>query len=118
MVSFNFEGTASMVVTPEEYLQFDSIEPALWCIGFQKAEDGVNILGDLVLKDKIIIYDLARQRIGWANYDCSSSVNVSVTSGKDVFINEGQLSVNSSSRKHFYQLLNIVIVLLIHLKLF
>lgn len=47
-----------------------------------------------------------------------SSVNVSVTSGKDVFINEGQLSVNSSSRKHFYQLLNIVIVLLIHLKLF
>lgn len=48
----------------------------------------------------------------------SSSVNVSVTSGKDVFINEGQLSVNSSSRKHFYQLLNIVIVLLIHLKLF
>ncbi|CAK9320122.1 unnamed protein product [Citrullus colocynthis] len=118
VVSFNFEGTASMVVTPEEYLQFDSIEPALWCIGFQKAEDGVNILGDLVLKDKIIIYDLARQRIGWANYDCSSSVNVSVTSGKDVFINEGQLSVNSSSRKHFYQLLNIVIVLLIHLKLF
>lgn len=99
---------------------------------------------DLVLKDKIIVYDLARQRIGWANYDCkfdqvvmhevfpsksflnqdnccftgSSSVNVSVTSGKDVFINEGQLSVSSSSRKHFYQLLNIVIVLLIHLKLF
>lgn len=25
VVSFNFEGTASMVVTPEEYLQFDSI---------------------------------------------------------------------------------------------
>ncbi|KAA0061742.1 uncharacterized protein E6C27_scaffold212G001170 [Cucumis melo var. makuwa] len=92
VLSFNFKGIASMVVTPEEYLQFDSIEPALWCIGFQKAEDGLNILGDLVLKDKIIVYDLARQRIGWANYDCSSSVNVSVTSGKDVFINEGQLS--------------------------
>lgn len=25
---------------------------------------------DLVLKDKIFVYDLARQRIGWANYDC------------------------------------------------
>ncbi|XP_023517316.1 aspartic proteinase-like protein 2 [Cucurbita pepo subsp. pepo] len=117
VISFNFEGIASMVLKPEEYLQFDSIEPALRCIGFQKAEDGINILGDLVLKDKIVVYDLARQRVGWANYDCSSSVNVSVTSGKDVFI-DGQLSVSSSSRKHFYQLLHIVVVLLIHLKLF
>lgn len=25
---------------------------------------------DLVLKDKIFVYDLANQRIGWANYDC------------------------------------------------
>ncbi|KAL6513811.1 hypothetical protein OROMI_034463 [Orobanche minor] len=24
---------------------------------------------DLVLKDKIVVYDLAGQRIGWANYD-------------------------------------------------
>lgn len=28
------------------------------------------VLTDLVLKDKIIVYDLAGQRIGWANYDC------------------------------------------------
>ena len=28
---------------------------------------------DLVLKDKIIVYDLAHQRIGWANYDCKFS---------------------------------------------
>lgn len=27
-------------------------------------------LTDLVLKDKIVVYDLAHQRIGWANYDC------------------------------------------------
>lgn len=25
---------------------------------------------DLVLKDKIIVYDLGGQRIGWADYDC------------------------------------------------
>lgn len=25
---------------------------------------------DLVLKDKIVVYDLAHQRIGWTNYDC------------------------------------------------
>lgn len=90
---------------------------------------------DLVLKDKIVVYDLARQRIGWTDYDCkyplliseinvgmtcsfppnlfsihnvlfvtnvfviigSSSVNVSITSGKGEFINAGQLSVNGAS---------------------
>jgi len=25
---------------------------------------------DLVLKDKVVVYDLVRQRIGWAEYDC------------------------------------------------
>jgi len=25
---------------------------------------------DLVLKDKIFVYDVAGQRIGWTNYDC------------------------------------------------
>ncbi|GKV37618.1 hypothetical protein SLEP1_g45626 [Rubroshorea leprosula] len=28
---------------------------------------------DLVLKDKIFVYDLAHQRIGWTNYDCKFS---------------------------------------------
>ncbi|PKI78788.1 hypothetical protein CRG98_000855 [Punica granatum] len=52
----------------------------LWCIGFMGVKGGLTILGDLVLKDKIIVYDLARQRIGWTSYDCSRSVNVSTTS--------------------------------------
>ena len=30
----------------------------------------VSFHADLVLKDKIVVYDLAGQRIGWANYDC------------------------------------------------
>lgn len=70
----------------------------MWCIGFSQALEEQNILGgqalsfkllmiglfpnsaftykscfvfvDLVLKDKVFVYDLARQRIGWANYDC------------------------------------------------
>ncbi|PQQ18972.1 aspartic proteinase-like protein 2 [Prunus yedoensis var. nudiflora] len=77
-VSLNFAG-ASMVFKPEEYLT-RSVGISVWCIGFQKAQGGVTILGDFVLKDKIIVYDLARQRIGWANYDCSSPVNVSIPS--------------------------------------
>ncbi|XP_059428751.1 aspartic proteinase 36 isoform X2 [Corylus avellana] len=116
-VSLNFAGSASMVLKPEEYLVHIGFSggAAMWCIGFQRVQEGVTILGDLVLKDKIIVYDLARQRIGWANYDCSLSVNVSVTSGKE-FLNEGQLSVSSSSREILFELLPMGIMgLLLHL---
>ncbi|KAH9734604.1 eukaryotic aspartyl protease family protein [Citrus sinensis] len=144
-VSLNFEGGASMVLKPEEYLihlgfyvsfspisfailickvnksdmilvnvellkkvDFDGFlfqdGAAMWCIGFEKSPGGVSILGDLVLKDKIFVYDLARQRVGWANYDCSLSVNVSITSGKDQFMSAGQLSMSSSSIEMLFKL--------------
>ncbi|XP_030927614.1 aspartic proteinase-like protein 2 isoform X2 [Quercus lobata] len=104
-VSLNFVG-ASMVLKPEEYLVHLGFTDgaATWCIGFQRVQEGVTILGDLVLKDKIFVYDLAHQRIGWANYDCSLSVNVSITSGKE-FLNGGQLRVSSSTRDMLFELL-------------
>ncbi|XP_022932566.1 aspartic proteinase-like protein 2 isoform X1 [Cucurbita moschata] len=109
MVSLNFAAGASMVLRPEEYLMhlgfYDGA--ALWCIGFQKVQEGVTILGDLVMKDKIFVYDLARQQIGWANYDCSQAVNVSVTSGKNEFVNAGQLSVSGSTQDKLLQSLAI-----------
>nr|XP_033516366.1 uncharacterized protein LOC104112994 isoform X2 [Nicotiana tomentosiformis] len=104
LFSLNFAGGASMDLRPADYLVHMGFYEgaAMWCISFQKDDAGVTILGDLVLKDKIIVYDLARKRIGWADYDCSSPVNVTTTSGKDEFINAGQLSVSSSSsRLHF-----------------
>ncbi|KAG2686426.1 hypothetical protein I3843_09G005500 [Carya illinoinensis] len=116
-VSLNFAGSASMVLKPEEYLLHLGFTngAATWCIGFQRAQEGVTILGDLVLKDKIIVYDLARQRIGWANYDCSLSVNVSVTSGKE-FLNAGQLSTSNSSRDMLFELLPLGIMgVLLHM---
>lgn len=117
-VSLNFAGGASLVLRPEDYLMHMGFTDgaAMWCIGFQKVQSrGITILGDLVLKDKIFVYDLARQRIGWANYDCSLSVNVSVTSSKDEFINAGQLSTSRSSRNIFFELIPMsVIPLLIY----
>lgn len=108
-VSLNFAGGASMVLNPQDYLlQQNSINgAAVWCIGFQKIQgQGLTILGDLVLKDKIVVYDLAGQRIGWANYDCSMPVNVSATSstGKSEFVNAGQIDNNSSSRNDLHNL--------------
>ncbi|KAH0972543.1 hypothetical protein GBA52_024699 [Prunus armeniaca] len=61
----------------EVHVPFVRAVPTIaWCISFQKAQGGVTILGDLVLKDKIIVYDLFRQRIGWANYDVLLSIYV------------------------------------------
>lgn len=113
LVVLNFAGGASMVLRAEDYLvHYGFVNGApMWCVGFQKVQgQGISILGDLVLKDKIFVYDLARQRIGWANYDCSSSVNVSIPSGKDEFINGNQLNVSSSSK--FYPILKLIPVII------
>ncbi|KAG8376638.1 hypothetical protein BUALT_Bualt09G0084300 [Buddleja alternifolia] len=102
-VAFNFAGGASMILRPIDYLVHTGFVDgaATWCMGFIKVQSrGTTILGDLVLKDKIFVYDLAHQRIGWADYDCSLSVNVSVTSSKDKFVNAGELSVTSSSSSY------------------
>ncbi|XP_011621574.1 aspartic proteinase-like protein 2 [Amborella trichopoda] len=97
-VTLNFQG-ASMKLNPEDYLiQQGSVDNAIiWCIGWQKNQgQSLTILGDLVLKDKILVYDLENQRIGWTNFNCGSPVNVSSSSHKNEFINAGQLSKNGS----------------------
>ncbi|XP_059627085.1 aspartic proteinase 36-like [Cornus florida] len=123
-VSLNFAGGASMILKPQDYLlQQNSIGgAAVWCIGFQKIPgQGITILGDLVLKDKIIVYDLAGQRIGWSNYDCALSVNVSTTTnaGKSEFVNAGQIGNSSSSRDAVYKLIpSSIVALLLHISVF
>ncbi|XP_008794007.2 aspartic proteinase 39-like [Phoenix dactylifera] len=88
-VTLNFSGGASMSLKPQDYLlQQGSVDNSIiWCIGWQKNQgQGITILGDLVLKDKIFVYDLANERIGWVNYDCSLGVNVT-TSVKNEYVN-------------------------------
>ncbi|GAU15988.1 hypothetical protein TSUD_338590 [Trifolium subterraneum] len=122
-VSLNFMGGASMVLKPEQYLiHYGFLDgAAMWCIGFQKVQKGFTILGDLVLKDKIFVYDLANQRIGWTDYDCSSAVNVSVatTKSKDAYISAGQMSVSSSPIDILSKFLHVSIVaFLVHITVF
>ncbi|CAL9067212.1 aspartic proteinase 36-like isoform X1 [Musa acuminata AAA Group] len=108
-VTLKFMGGASMLIKPEDYLlQQGSIDNSIiWCIGWQNNKgSGITILGDLVLKDKIFVYDLANQRIGWMNYDCSQSVNVSTASGKNEYLTAGQLDVSGSSDSVFSKLLS------------
>ncbi|KAL0460113.1 UNVERIFIED_CONTAM: Aspartic proteinase-like protein 2 [Sesamum latifolium] len=81
LVHLNFAGGASMILKPQDYLlqQRASDGSTLWCIGIQN-NGKMTILGDLVLKDRMVVYDLAGQRIGWADYNCSLPVNFSNTS--------------------------------------
>ncbi|KAM1463311.1 hypothetical protein ACFX1Q_047326 [Malus domestica] len=79
-VSLNFAGGVSMVLKPREYLIDGGYYNGLpsWCMGFLKAHKRLNILGDLLLRDKIVVYDTVGQQLGWANFNCSSPINVSV----------------------------------------
>ncbi|KAM1242005.1 hypothetical protein ACFX2J_047140 [Malus domestica] len=58
-VSLNFAGGVSMVLKPREYLIDGGYYNGLpsWCMGFLKAHKRLNILGDLLLRDKIVVYD-------------------------------------------------------------
>ncbi|XP_022722404.1 aspartic proteinase-like protein 2 isoform X3 [Durio zibethinus] len=54
----------------------------LWCIGWQNSgmqsrdRKNMTLLGDLVLSNKLVLYDLENQAIGWTEYNCSSSIQV------------------------------------------
>ncbi|KAK1373534.1 hypothetical protein POM88_029727 [Heracleum sosnowskyi] len=102
LATLYFAGGASRILAPEDYLwQQISIDGALArCLGFQKSKQrAFTVLGgtcadldemtglrnyftDIVLKDKIVVYDLGGQRIGWADYDCDS------TDGKALVVDE------------------------------
>ncbi|XP_061364700.1 aspartic proteinase 36-like isoform X3 [Gastrolobium bilobum] len=90
-VTFYFENGLSLKVYPHDYL-FPSfcwpfiwilcISGDFWCIGWQnsgtQSRDSKNmtLLGDLVLSNKLVFYDLENQVIGWTEYNCSSSIEV------------------------------------------
>ncbi|TMW86098.1 hypothetical protein EJD97_021957 [Solanum chilense] len=82
-VALNFAGGVSMELRPTDYLSFigDFKNTSQWCILLISKAPSMTILGDIALRDKSIVYDLAHQRIGWADQDCSLPMNVSISSG-------------------------------------
>ncbi|CAA0821247.1 Eukaryotic aspartyl protease family protein [Striga hermonthica] len=80
VISFRFEDSLSLPVYPHDYL-FE-VRDGEYCIGWQDSEmqgkDGqeLTLLGDIALSDKLVLYDMENQTIGWAQYNCSSSIKV------------------------------------------
>ncbi|KAL5543703.1 hypothetical protein UlMin_007487 [Ulmus minor] len=101
-VGFHFAGGASMVLEPKDYLiqQKTTNRGQAWCIGFQFSNvEEITILRDLVLKDKIIVYDLDAQRIGWTNYNCSRAVDVTANTRNGTETVTVQPTIASSSSR-------------------
>ncbi|CAL5206836.1 unnamed protein product [Lathyrus oleraceus] len=81
VVKLHFEDSLSLIVYPHDYL-FPYKNGMMQCIGWQRSvtetKDGkdMTLLGDLVLSNKLVLYDLENMAIGWVDYNCSSSIKV------------------------------------------
>ncbi|XP_023748697.3 aspartic proteinase 36 [Lactuca sativa] len=78
-VTFYFENSLSLKVYPHDYLF--NYEDFL-CFGWQNhgmdsiSSRDIIILGDLVLSNKLVLYDLENQKIGWIEYNCSTNITL------------------------------------------
>ncbi|XP_006653274.2 aspartic proteinase 36 isoform X2 [Oryza brachyantha] len=79
-VTFHFENDLPLNVYPHDY--FFENGDNLYCVGFQngglQSKDGKSmvLLGDLALSNKLVVYDLENQVIGWTEHNCSSSIKI------------------------------------------
>nr|KAJ0228395.1 hypothetical protein LSAT_V11C100041100 [Lactuca sativa] len=114
-VSFNFAGGASMHLRPCDYLlrQISMSGARVWCMGILPSrEEGITILGDLVLRDKVIVYDLGGQQIGWADRDCKFMYKIYIISFSIFNISAGGSSLRISCNQ---LILTVVISCIVHL---
>ncbi|KAD5960337.1 hypothetical protein E3N88_11809 [Mikania micrantha] len=115
VVNFHFENSLLLKVLPHQY--FFKVEDDEWCIGFQnsnlkaKTGDELTLLGDLVLSDKLVTYDMENQAIGWTDYDCSSSIKVKDEKSGNVY----EVGAHDISSAHYTSNSRMVLGLLISL---
>ncbi|XP_073099847.1 aspartic proteinase 36 isoform X2 [Elaeis guineensis] len=79
-IVFHFENSLSLNVYPHDYLfqNEDDVHCVGWQNGGMQSKDGKDmfLLGDLALSNKLVLYDLEDQVIGWTEYNCSSSIQI------------------------------------------
>ncbi|KAK1315367.1 Aspartic proteinase-like protein 2 [Acorus calamus] len=101
LVKLHFKNSLTLTVNPHDYL-FQNNDGS-WCVGWQnsgvQSKDGKDmfLLGDLVLSNKLVVYDLEKQVIGWKNYNCSSSIKVQDDKTGAVY-SVGAHDISSASR--------------------
>nr|GMC52070.1 aspartic proteinase-like protein 2 [Ipomoea batatas]GMC54044.1 aspartic proteinase-like protein 2 [Ipomoea batatas] len=71
-VTLNFMGSLNLTLYPHDYLI--SFQHGVQCIGLESKS--MTLLGDIALSNKLFVYDLESQTLGWTEHDCSSSIKV------------------------------------------
>ncbi|KAF8677106.1 hypothetical protein HU200_046571 [Digitaria exilis] len=112
-ITFHFADNLALHVYPHEYFFPNGND--MYCVGFQngalQSKDGKDIvlLGDLVLSNKLVVYDLEKQVIGWTDYNCSSSIKVKDDkTGATYTVNSHDIS--SAWRFHWHESLVLLLV--------
>ncbi|PUZ46604.1 hypothetical protein GQ55_7G094000 [Panicum hallii var. hallii] len=113
-ITFHFEDDLALHVYPHEYFFANGND--MYCVGFQnggsQSKDGKDIvlMGDLVLSNKLVVYDLENQVIGWTDYNCSSSIKVKDDkTGATYTVNSHDIS-SSGWRFHWHKSLVLLLV--------
>ncbi|OMO61960.1 Peptidase A1 [Corchorus olitorius] len=78
-----------------------------------QSKDGKDmiLLGDLVLSNKLVVYDIENQTIGWTEYNCTSSIKVKDASSGAVY-SVGAHDIGSASSLTFGGILTFLSILI------
>ncbi|CDY53740.1 BnaAnng12680D [Brassica napus] len=115
-VTFQFDKSASLTVYPQDYLL--QLQRDAWCFGWQisglQMKDGreLLILGDMALSNKLVVYDIENQVMGWTNHNCSGGIQVKDEQSGSIYT-VGAHNLSWSSSLTITKLLTIV-SLLVH----
>ncbi|MCD7447277.1 hypothetical protein HAX54_026396 [Datura stramonium] len=125
VVTFRFADSLSLTVYPHDYLF--QVKETKWCIGWQasgiQTKNGkeITLLGDLALTNKLVLYDIENQKIGWTEYDCSSSIKLNYEESSGSAYTVASHNISSApimdSAKFFTLFLMIISILFNLLKL-
>ncbi|KAI3866115.1 hypothetical protein MKX03_008504 [Papaver bracteatum] len=97
-ITINFENATELKAYPHEYLfQLEND----WCVGFQDnafvAPDRKDmiVLGDLILSNRVLLYDLENHSLGLAEKNCSSAIITTDEKTKDIYLADAKPHVMS-----------------------
>uniref|UniRef100_A0A0D3FUA3 Peptidase A1 domain-containing protein n=1 Tax=Oryza barthii TaxID=65489 RepID=A0A0D3FUA3_9ORYZ len=116
-ITFHFENDLPLNVYPHDY--FFENGDNLYCVGFQngglqsKDGKGMVLLGDLVLSNKLVVYDLENQVIGWTEYNCSSSIKIKDEQTGATYTVDAH-NISSGRRFHWQKHLAVLLVTMVY----
>ncbi|KAI3900854.1 hypothetical protein MKW92_017611 [Papaver armeniacum] len=121
-VTLTFENSLELKVYPHDYL----IPTHEWyyCLGWQdskRLKSDLIILGDLVLNNKLVLYDLENQALGVSEYDCSSTIGLKDEESGAIYQAGGSNNlssyptrynkhISSSPARHFGRVIQLVLL--------